>query len=152
MLKSLPTLLLAMTLSVGAFADRNKSVEELLEIMNMSEAMAGSIDQMVQVELQNNPALAPYQQVMTQFFQKHLSYEQLKDEFVSIYADAFTADEVADMIAFYKTSTGQKTIELMPMLMAKGAQVGQAKVQDNLPELQSMIAEESQRIQALQAE
>ena len=82
---------------------------------------------------------------------KNLSFEKLKPEFIRIYTDAFSQQEIDDMIEFYQTPTGKKTIELMPDLMGQGAEIGQAKVQANIAELQDMIAEESKHIQALQS-
>ena len=51
----------------------------------------------------------------------------------------FAEAELRDMIAFYKTPTGQKAIAKLPALMAKGAQIGQQRIQEHLPELQEAI-------------
>lgn len=128
-----------------------QQAEILLDQMQMGQLMEQSIDQMLQVQLQQQPALVPFKQVMRTFLQKHMSYAQLKDEFVNIYAEAFTADELKQLNAFYATPVGQKTIQKMPELMAKGAQLGAQQVQDNMAELQQMIQEEAKRIEELQA-
>ena len=44
----------------------------------MEQALEQSISQMLQIQLQQNPALAPYKNIMLQFFKKHMSYENLK--------------------------------------------------------------------------
>ena len=96
--------------------------------------------------MQQNPTLVPFKNVMMQFFQKHMSYESLKPDMVKIYSDAFSASELKELIAFYRTPTGKKTIEKMPQLMAQGGQIGAKRVQDNIGELQQLIKEEAERI------
>ena len=138
--------------SSHTFADNDsrKEAELLLSTMGLDEALEQSISQMLDVQLQQNPTLAPFKQVMLKFFNKHMSYESLKPEMITIYAEAFTSTELKEINAFYKTPTGAKTIEKLPELMAKGGQIGAQRVQDNIHELQDMIKVESERIQKLQ--
>jgi hypothetical protein len=134
-----------------AFADSvaESEAEILLNTMGMEEAMIQSMSQMIDVQLQQNPALSPYKDVMRKFFSKHMSWESLKPEFLKIYANAFTATELREINKFYATDTGKKTIENMPALMAQGAQIGAVRVQENIGELQAMIKAESERLQKL---
>jgi len=127
-----------------------KEAEILLSTMGMETALEQTISQMLDIQLQQNPTLAPFKQVMLRFFNKHMSYESLKPEMIAIYSEAFTSTELKEINAFYKTPTGSKTIEKMPELMAKGGQIGAQRVQDNIQELQEMIKAESERIQKLQ--
>lgn len=144
---------LAIVFSQAALSDdrSKREAEALLRTMNMDTLLEQSIGRMLEVQLQQNPALAPYRQVMLEFFARHMSYASLKPEIIEIYASAFTAEELADINAFYGTSTGRKTLRVMPELMSKAAQVGATRVQDNIGELQGMIQAESKRIQELQA-
>ncbi len=126
--------------------------EILLETINMQQILTQSIEQMLELQLQQNPAMAPYKHVMLQFLSKHMSYESLKPQMLAMYADAFTAAELKDINTFYHTETGKKTLSTMPQLMAQGGQIGAQKVQDNIQELQEMIKAESERIQSLQTQ
>ena len=128
-----------------------KEAEKLLSIVGMKQALEQSTSQMLDVQLQQNPALAPYKEVMLEFFNKHMSYESLKPDMLKIYSEAFTADELKEINRFYATDVGKKTIEKMPTLMAQGGQIGAARVQENIGELQAMIKAESVRIQNLQS-
>jgi len=122
----------------------------MLNVMGMEGALEQSIEQTLNIQLQQNPTLAPFKGVMMKFFRKHMSYETLKPDMVKIYADAFTATELRELITFYSTPTGKKTLEKMPVLMAQGGQIGAKRVQDNIQELQQMIKDESERIQKMQ--
>jgi len=128
---------------------RYKEAEALLEAMRMDTMLNQSIDQMMEVQLQQNPALTPYRHIMEQFMKKYLSYESLKPEMIKLYAQTFTKEELNDITAFYRTPTGQKTMQAMPKLIAQGARLGQAKMQAHLPELQRQIEEEIDRLQQL---
>ena len=120
--------------------------------MNMKTAFEQSIEQMLQIQVQQNPALIPYQGVMLQFFSKHMSYESLKPQMIDLYAEVFTASELKDINSFYATPTGKKTLKEMPELLTRGAQIGAQRVQDNIQELQNMIQAESERMQNIEKE
>lgn len=143
------TLLVCCTQS---FADdtSKKEAEILLNTLGLDKALEQATAQMLDVQLKQNPTLVPYKQVMLRFFNKYMSYDSLKPEMVEIYSEAFTASELKEIVAFYKTPTGKKSIQKMPELMAKGGELGAQRVQDNIQELQEMIRIESERIQKLQ--
>jgi uncharacterized protein len=56
----------------------------------------------------------------------------------SLYAKYFTESEIKDLIAFYRSSTGQKTIRVMPQLFAESMQQSNQKL---LPELMKVMME-----------
>ncbi len=67
---------------------------------------------------------------------------QLAEMLADIYARNFTVDEIHDLIAFYKSPTGEKLLERQPVIarasMVAGQQFGQQLVQD----IQQQIADE----------
>ncbi|MFT6388365.1 MAG: hypothetical protein ACJAUP_001746 [Cellvibrionaceae bacterium] len=121
--------------------------EELFESMNMELLLKQSIEQMLQLQIQQNSSLEAYKDVMLQFFAKHMSYESLKPQLIDLYATHFTASELKEINTFYATPTGKKALKKVPELMAQGGQIGAKRVQDNIQELQDMIKAESERIQ-----
>jgi uncharacterized protein len=118
----------------------------LLQSMGMDKAMNASIEQMMDVQLKQNPSLLPFRGVMGEFFRKHMSFDALKDQFAEIYGNAFTSNELEDIIRFYQTPTGKKSIQLMPQLMSQGAEIGMAQVRRHMPELQQMVQQEAERL------
>jgi hypothetical protein len=151
--KNIKIIFLAVLLSYSftSFANSEAEVEaaKLMKVMNMDKVMNDSMSNMVDIQIQQQPTLAPFKSVMMKFFHKHMSWESLEFEFIYMYSQAFTAKELKELkelMAFYETPTGKKTIEIMPQLMAQGAQIGSARVQENMAELQAMIKEESERL------
>ncbi len=118
-----------------------KAVKELFTMLDMNSLMTQSIDLMINAQAQQDPAMLEYKDVMLEFFRKYLSWESLEDDFIRIYKESLTEEEILEVIEFYKTPVGQKMLLKLPTLMKQGAQIGQERVQANLHELEKMIRE-----------
>lgn len=147
-------LITALGVSSMSLADAasEKEAEKLLNMVGTQEVMEQSMSQMLDIQLQQNPALAPYKGVMMEFLNENMSYESLKPELIKMYSEEFTSSELREINAFYSTDVGKKSIEKMPTLMMQGGQLGATRVQENIGDLQAMIQAESERIQKLQSE
>jgi hypothetical protein len=64
--------------------------------------------------------------------------DEMLEAMVPIYARHYTADEMRQLAAFYKTPVGAKTLRLMPQLMNEGMQVGQQII---MPRMQKLMQE-----------
>lgn len=147
------SLVLALTAgqNVWAVSDSHRNAAgRLLDTMDLNTLLAGSIESMLRVQISQNPTLQPFENTMRAFFNKYMSGDSLRKQFIDIYVDTFTERELDEINAFYSTPTGQKTLNETPVLLEKGARLGQKRVQENIPELQKMIQEEAKRIKALQ--
>jgi hypothetical protein len=121
-------------------ASHRKSVESLFMLMGMENVLTQSIDQMLAMQVQQNPTLAPHQAQMKAFLNKYMSWASMKEDMTKIYMAEFSESELNELNKFYQTPVGKKTIQKMPALMAKGAEIGQKRVQEHLPELQAALA------------
>lgn len=52
-------------------------------------------------------------------------WDAIGPQMVELYARTFTEDELRDMVAFYKTPSGRKSLEKMPLLMQEGFRISQ---------------------------
>ena len=120
-------------------ASHKKAAESVLSLMGMESLLSQSIDQMLAMQVQQNPAIAPYQAQMKTFLSKYMSWASMKDDMAKIYMGEFTEPELNELYKFYQTPVGKKTVQRMPALMAKGAELGQKRMQEHLPELQAAI-------------
>ncbi len=152
----LATLLLLLPMSPVATAEPTESTDpndshaqaaiDLFDVMHMQETMSRAIDKMLDVQARANPALAPYRDTMRTFLLKYMGWDSLEPEMVEVYRAEFTETELVEIADFYGTPLGQKVIRLLPSLAAKGAAIGQARVQSNMAELQELLAaDEAQR-------
>jgi len=120
-------------------ASHRKATETLFGLMGMETMISQSIDQMLAMQVQQNPALAQFQPQMKAFLIKYMSWASLKEDMTKLYMAEFTEAELTELTKFYQTPLGKKTIQKMPTLMAKGAEIGQKRVQEHLPELEALL-------------
>lgn len=127
-------------------AEAMKQAEKLLGVIGMEQTLTQATAQMVDAQTQQNPALAPFKSAMLEFFSRYISFESLKPDMVKAYAEGFTTEELKELNAFYGSALGKKAVKLMPTIMAQVAQIGTARAQANIKDLQAMIEAEAQRL------
>jgi len=71
--------------------------------------------------------------------------DEILAETVPIYARTFSADELKQMTAFYRTPVGAKMLASMPQLMAQGMQVGQQVVARRIGPLVQKMQQEGKQ-------
>ena len=120
-------------------ASHRKAAESLFASMGMETMINQSVDQMLVVQMQQNPMLAPYQVQVKAFLGKYMSWASLKDDIAKIYMAEFSESEINELNTFYQTPLGKKMVQKVPLLMTKAAEIGQKRVQEHLPELQATI-------------
>ncbi len=129
----------------------NKTAKEeavaLFEVMKLSENLEETIVATLDTQIDSNPELLPYRDVMLEFMKKYMSYESLKEDLITIYTSDFSADELKNIKEFYETETGQKCVSLFPELFQKGSELGANRVQENMAELQQMLMEVEQGLE-----
>jgi len=146
-------LVLALAAGQSAWAvsdSHRKAAGRLLDTMDINTLLAGSIESMLRIQISQNPTLQPFENTMRSFFNKHMSGDSLREQFIEIYVGTFTERELDEINTFYSTPTGKKTLNETPALLEKGARLGQQRVQENIPELQRMIQEEAKKIKDMQ--
>jgi len=148
---ALVVLLLVGSTASAADQATTDAAYELMDALQLKTLLADTIEQSTTIEIEKNPALGPYRKVFLEFMNKHMGYDSIKADLATMYADVFTEQELKQLVAFYHTPVGRKSIQKMPELMARSGQYGEQKVRDNIGELQAMIAAEAQRLQSLQS-
>lgn len=123
--------LLSPLASLAAPASHRAAAESLLSQMDMDKVLSQSIDQTLKAQVQANPAIATYEPQMRAFFAKYMSWASMKDDMINIYMGEFSEEELKQLGAFYQTPVGKKAIERLPALLAKGAEMGQKRVQEH---------------------
>ncbi|RMF95086.1 MAG: DUF2059 domain-containing protein [Candidatus Schekmanbacteria bacterium] len=148
-------------LSTIAFADKNshrKEAEELLLTMKTDKTFNFLFEQqkkMMKETLKNmgingeNPLMEKYITKMIDLFKKEIGWNKMKEDYIDIYTDTFSEDELKEITKFYKSPVGSKFIEKMPILMQKTMAVSQKKLPQIVVEIKKI---ESELIQELKEE
>ncbi len=142
-------------------ASRTAAVEELLNAMHADVTMKKTLDKQREAMVKMLPALMPKdlppeavqqaQEMMPRVMDvvyKQLTWESLKPDFIQIYSEVFSEDEIKSLTAFYNTPAGQKLIEKMPEVTAKSMQLMQKRMVTIMPELQKAIQQTIQEAKA----
>jgi hypothetical protein len=119
-----------------------KAATELMQVMHADKTLHDQISAAFDVQIQNNPAMVPYRGAMQQFADKYLTWDAIGPQLTTAYAQVFTESELKDLVAFYKTPTGQKLASQMATLAAKGQAIGLAVVQQHQGELADLIRQQ----------
>lgn len=135
-------------------AGKNRNIEELLNLTDaaaMMENMYSQMEVMLQdmgdqmgVSSREQPIFDEYYSKMMQLMREELNWEKVKGPIKSIYGEHFTDTEIRDLIDFYKTETGKKTLEKLPVIMQESMAISQQALANVLPQIQAM----SQQLEA----
>ena len=155
-------LALALVFAFTVSAQENKEADnlgELFELMNMDSIVETMHDQMqsIYTEVEKDFNISSeelainqkYREQMTSIMKKEMSWQAMKVDLKQIYLQNFTENEIADMIIFYKSSTGQSVLRTMPVVMQESMKLGQAMAQKTLPKLQALSERKQQERQEL---
>lgn len=118
--------------------DAQKNIEQSFEMVKQM--------QMTQLKRMKLPGGATdkaqaVQQKIMDFLAKEMSWDKLKDDYISIYAETFTEEELKGLIEFYKSPVGQKFIQKTPELMKRSMEITQKQMADIMPKIREIMKE-----------
>lgn len=120
------------------------AIRELLEVSRTRENFVRAME--LGMEQGGAGDLTPrVRQVLREFMDEHFRFEDMEPEFIRMYADLYTEEEIRGMTAFYRTPVGQRVIETLPELTAASQRIAMERLQTVMPELM-------QRLMAVMAE
>ncbi len=123
MKRILLTLLILVVSHLG-FA-QNKQKETVFQLMDAMKITA-NMNQMVDVMMKNPMfASANIPQEFWDEFKAEISSDELIQEIAVVYSKYYSEEEMLDLIQFYSSPIGQKTLEITPALTGETMQIGQ---------------------------
>lgn len=146
--------ILCCTLSLARADDASKmaKVQEFFKVARLDQTSAQIMKQALamtspaMIERLTGVKLPPGQQQAFGEFQgkvqvivfRALSWDQLEPEYAKLYAGAFTEEQLDDLIAFYKSPTGQATLDKLPVLMKQSSEMAQQRMIAVMPQIQQL--------------
>jgi hypothetical protein len=129
------------TLRVAADSDSHRlAILKLLDLTRMQQKIDASVENVVALQLQQDPAMRAHEAELRSFLNKYIGWAGMKDEIVVMYQQAFTEAEINQMNAFYGSPTGRKMIERLPQLIQKRDRLAMEQLQAHIGELQEVIS------------
>ncbi|MGH8506218.1 MAG: DUF2059 domain-containing protein [Stenotrophobium sp.] len=166
-MKKALALILPLLLTVPAWAGDDaahadtKAVEKLLDVShaeNVSKQLQTQIQALMNQQAQqmdatpaDQPIVDKYMKQLSTLVLPSLDWQKLKPDLVKIYSDTFTNKEVADLIRFYQSDTGQAYLRKAPELNKQTLLLMQSHLQPLLPKVQDLSRRMGQELQARHA-
>ncbi|MBB1354424.1 MULTISPECIES: DUF2059 domain-containing protein [Pseudoalteromonas] len=151
--------------SSSLYAEQNtkqQKIDELISVMNldsMVDSMYGQVEGMMK-GMSDQMGVKPSEQAifdkyygdMTTVLKTEMSWAKMQPMMVNVYDKHFSEQEIADMLAFYKTDTGQKILEKMPVVMQESMQMSQSLMKDAMPKIQTLAQQLSDELEQSRSE
>lgn len=122
-------------------ATHREAVLTLFRLTQMEQKINASVDDLLALQLQQNPHLAANRVIVHDFLARTIGWDALQDELLAIYQAAFTEDELRQMNAFYLTPVGQKVLTRVPELVQERNRLTAQRLQEHIGELQQALDE-----------
>ena len=142
------TSLLALALTAfttpGITADTDshrQAVERLFELTRMQEKIEASVNNVVAMQLNQDPAMREHEALLRDYMERQIGWSALKAPLTDMYMQAFTKQELDEINAFYSSPAGSKLIETLPELIKRRDQLAMQRMQGNIGELKQAIEE-----------
>ncbi len=132
-------------------SSHRSAAEELILLSNpdkMLDQIWGEISNMLNQQFKQMGAPEKYQPIldkhtkrMFQVLQNYLSFENLKDDYITMYVNTYSEEEIRAIVDFYKSPAGKVFLEKMPKLVQKSMAITQNKMPAVMPEIQRISRE-----------
>lgn len=116
---------------------------ELLDAIHYSDTLAAAMELSLAAQLQAQPNLRPMEGTLRRFFQKYMTAEHLAPQMAAAYVARFTELELQQLIEFYRSPIGQRSLVEQPALMQEGARIGGSAVEAHRDELIHMLEQDA---------
>lgn len=151
---------LVLLASVAAAQELSKvtKIERLLAITNVDATINQMFDQMktqmkTMMASQMPAGTKPEQRAKAEDVQikvldlvkSRMSWEKMRPEYVKLYSETFSDEEIDGMLAFYQSPAGHAMLEKMPAMMPKVMALAQAQMGDLMPEILRITKEAQQK-------
>lgn len=123
-------------------ASKEAAIRELLQASATRENFILGME--LGMEMGGAELTPELRRVLREFMDDHFRYEDLEPEFIRIYGELFTEEDVRAMTAFYRTPAGQRMVQATPRLTAEVQKVTAARMQELMPDLMERVMQTMQ--------
>ena len=109
------------------------------------QAVAAAVD-LSALSAKQQKILDEMQREMIALYVEDMAWERMEPEFVAIYRDAFTEEELRGMIDFYATEAGQAVIRKMPRVMEQSMGMVGRQMQRLAPRMEEIQSRTIERM------
>lgn len=138
---------------------KQAKIERILELTNSQASVDKMLDQMTgmitaQMKAQMPKAtpeqLAQVQEMQTRVMElvkSRMSLTKMREQYVKIYTELYSDDEINGMLAFYDSPAGRGFLQKTPLLAERMMAASQTQMGDLMPEIMRIVQESARRKQ-----
>ncbi len=132
----------------GQTSTKTAKIEELFRLTKTDQLQKQMMTQMsAMLKQQTMNGLTPEQQQSTHaasqnimdFVSEKMGWEAMKPDFIKLYDDTYTEDEISGILLFYESPPGKAMLAKTPVLMTNTMALIQKRMADIKPELDQLI-------------
>lgn len=134
---------------------------QLLGLMDVEKNIQQSLEMVKKMQMEQLKSMAPQgqdsakvqemQSKIMNLVAEEMSWEKMRADYVAIYAETFTEEELRGMVEFYQSPVGRKLIEKTPELMRRSMMITQKQMADMMPKVEAAVREARQAATAAPA-
>jgi hypothetical protein len=121
--------------------------EKLTVAFHVRAAFDQHIQRVVMARIQGQNELVSYKDVLLEFYNKFLGWEAIRPPTVASYIKNFSEEELSQLLAFYSSDLGQKSVSLLPGIASAVLEVGMLEAVKNEELLQEMVNQKNELFQ-----
>jgi hypothetical protein len=131
--------LLAPALLCAQQTTKTAKIEELFRLTKTDQIQKQMMAQMGAVMKQQSGSSNVDSQKIMDFVAQKMSWESMKADFIKLYDDTYTEDEISGILLFYESAPGQAMLAKTPVLMSNTMVLIQKRMAEMKPEMDKMI-------------
>ncbi|QSH41952.1 DUF2059 domain-containing protein [Lentisphaerota bacterium ZTH] len=131
--------------------EKENAALQMLTAMRVEQNMQRSFEMMKKMQLdvmtkmmknvKDKEATLKIRGKVFDMISKELSWDKFKNDFIKIYADIYTLDEMHGLTDFFKSKTGQAFLDKSPLVQQRMMPLIQKKVMAMMPQVQQYTKE-----------
>lgn len=129
-------------ISITVAPNHLKAAETMVSLSSSAEAYNKKIDQKLDMMFKQLPDRADkkdVQEKLREFLSRYLSWDSIRLELATLYANKFTEAEIQEIVSFYQTPAGRKLSLIGPQLSQAQMEIGQRRMQEHMTEFQQLF-------------
>jgi hypothetical protein len=124
----------------AAFAQESLGPDiELAQLLGGHGQIQQIHQELIDTMIVANPKFAPYQPVIESWAQQYITWGAIEEQIAAMYRQYFTDEELTDLVDFYRSETGRKTVLLMPTLLRESNLIGKQLAEEHRVALIDML-------------
>ena len=151
-MKRLPAVILLALLSLSikpALADdasQRVLAGKLIDLTNGKDTMRAGFDAVINNVIDNmhqhgmpQEGVEEIKGAVAKWYDAEINFDDIRPKMVDVYVKDFSEDDLKQIVAFYESPVGQRTIKNLPNVMREGAMIAQEYTKSKIPSLNAQL-------------